>query len=637
LLVVLLLAPRAAAQSELRFSPVSDPKGAEGTLRELRLRPHVHTEMFLHIHKPADAPAAAYKAVLYAGKDPVASADVKADKAITAVKFGVAPPPKDGKPAPLPLAETDGPLSIRLLDEKGDKVDEVEIGVAAPKEYVKPGQPSFTLAPASEEKENGDKGNGPRGVLEVTLSALPTFHGSTPARVELVLDPERLPYLVPGQKKQGSYAGVLLPGQPLVLRAENLQLKAGKQDKGLFYVTVDGYARAFSWVSSVSGTNTPSTPQAITGSVVRLQHPSFVKPGDKLPVTVEVDNMPKNAYCSLGLFRTLVKDEKGQLKAVAGRDGLPHDLAGDRVKLILFSPKGPAGALVFESKVRDHSGVFDTKDLFGMRYLALQMIDKGLEAKAKAKAKKGEKVNPFLQMLDSKNIPALGLTKGFTRLIVEPVLLHEGGPELVLKVNLPLPPKGELPELSIGAPLPLKALTNDPTGVVKAMFFLGKPLPDGKLPPGAIEGDPVPGDPTVWTALLQAPTEKALLLTVGVQVTNGVGEKATKIIKIQLVDPKAPGPAAAAKLATITGKVTEGDRPQAGVPVTLSDDQGKLKGATKTDKTGNYKFEKVAPGAYLVVAARSASKTRGQALVSVPPEVPLVPNVDIALLRQGRP
>src|SRR5262249_9960977 len=147
------------------------------------------------------------------------------------------------------------------------------------------------------------------------------------------------------------------------------------------------------------------------------------------------------------------------------------------------------------------------------------MIDKTQEA--------AKEPDPRIIVLNSKEIPDVGLSldKGGVKSIVEPLRLYEGGPEVVaLDVNLPPPPKGsKLPELLVGAPLPLKALTKDPTEVVKAEFFLGKPLPDGKLPPGVVEGEQVAKD--VWVAQLPAPTEKALIMTVGVQVTNGVGDK----------------------------------------------------------------------------------------------------------------
>jgi hypothetical protein len=617
LLAALLAASHVTAQDggekpRLFFS--QDPKGQEGVVYRLRLRPNVRTQAYLHVRSEAGKDTKV-KVALYAGDEPVPGAAVVVPiaKGITPIIFGKAPPPKDGKPAPLVLAEADGPLTVRLYDLKGQKLDELPVGVVAPRVYVTPD--SVTFDPR--EREDGKK-----NVLEIKLSANEEFTGE-PARVELVLPPERIPDLLPGQKREGSYGGLLRPGTPLVLRAENLKFReTGKLRQGLFYVNIDGYPRALSWVSSFAAEKTPSQPREVTPPVMRLAHPEFFKPGAKLPVVVEVDNMPGEAYGTLTLFREL----KGGKEPV-GPEGKPFRFTGDRAQVLLFNAAGPGGALVFDSKVGDHTFPFDTKDIFGVRYLAASMTDKALEAK--------KEPDPLLTVLDSKKIPDFGLLGG-TKRIVEPVLLYEGGPELVLDVDLPPPAPGKLPELSVGAPLPLKALAKDPTGVVKAVFFQGKPLPGGKLPPAVVEGEKAPGTPGLWVAELPAPTEKGTLLTVGVQVTNGVGDTATKTIRIQLVDPKAPtkNDAAAAKLATVTGTVFEGDRPQAGVPVTLGDEKGNLKAATKTDEKGTYTFEKVAPGPYTVNAVRTASMTRGRTLISVPVGVELVnKNTDVKLTR----
>jgi hypothetical protein len=625
LLAALVTIPPVAAQNggeKPRLYFYQDAKGQLNPVRELRLRPNVPTKAFLFVRNDG-APADKLKVALFAGDEPVpgASKEVNAVKGLTPVIFGKAPPPKDGKDGkdgkdkekPPPLTAVEGALSVRLLDAKGQEIDKILIGVAAPREYV--AVDSITFDP--------NESDGKKNILEITLSARKNFTGD-PARVELVLPPERIPDLLPDQKKFGSYGGLLAPGQPLVLRAENLKFREDVQLKqGLFYLTIDGYPRAYSFVSSFAAEKTASQPREVTPPVLRLVHPKFAKPGDKVKVIVEVDNMPGEAYGTLAMFR-----EFKEGKELAGAEGPPRRFDGDRAQVLLFNAAGPAGALQFDSKVVDHTFVFDTKDIFGVRWLAARMIDKAQEA---AKAP-----DPLLTVLDSKKIPESGLTGG-TKLVVEPLLLYEGKPDLILDVDLPPPPKGaKLPLLAVGAPLPLKALTKDPTGVVKTEFFLGKPLPDGKLPPVVVEGEKVPGNPDLWVAQLPAPTEKALIMTVGVQATNGVGDKTIKLIKIQLVDPKAPGLVPVPKLATIAGTVVEGDRPQAGVPVVLFDDMGKIKGATATDKAGKYKLEKVLPGAYTVVATRSASKTRGQALVSVPPEVALVENVDIMLLRQGK-
>ena len=621
LLVVLLAAARAHAQPQLYFSP--DPKGEKGAERELALRPNVWTPVFLHVHNTG-GPAAKLEVALFAGDErvPGASAVVPVDKDAERVPvlFGKATPAKDkdGKPLPLPLTRVDGPLSVRLFDAKGNRLDKTggKISLVPPSDYVKVDAVSFDPRASADGKKN---------VLEVKLSARKNFTGPA-ARVALVLPPERIPDLVPGPRRQGTYGGQLERGGSLTLRAENLKFRAGvERRQGLFYVTIDGYPRAFSWVSSFTGDKSSATPRPVERRVMRLVHPAFVKPGAKLPVIVEVDNMPEKARGQLALYRDLNKD-----KVPAGLDGAPFTFSGDRAEVILFNPAGPGGALVFDSKVSDHQFEFDTKDIFGDRYLVASMID---PAKAKAS-------DPLLPVLDSKKIPKVGLPAvgepGYTRRIIEPVLMREGGPDLALDVNLPAPAPGKLPELRVGAPLPLKATALDPTGVVKAMFFQGKPLADGKLPPGAVEGEKLMEVPSLWVAQLPAPTDKGNVVTVGVQVTNGVGETTTKTIRVQLVDPKlvaAAGPAVP-KLATITGVVREGDRPTPGVPVALRDDKGGLKAATKTDAAGAYKFEKVAPGAYVVSATRSASMTRGQTLISVPVGAELVDkNTDVKLTR----
>jgi hypothetical protein len=620
LLAILVAVPPAAAQNggekpQLFFS--QDPEGVVGAVNRLRLRPNVLTKLYLHVRSEG-GPAAKYEVALFAGEKRVpgvAQELPKLVKGINHVIFGKAPPPKDkdkdGKPAPLPLKEAPGPLSVRLLDAKGLVIDTVPIGVAAPKEYVTVDAVSF---------DPGGSEDGKKNVLEVRLSARPNFAGD-PARVELVLPPERIPDLIPGQKKEGSYGGLLKPGQPLVLRAEDLKFReAGQLKQGLFYVNIDGYPRAFSFVSSFAAEKTTSQPREVTPPVMRLAHPEFAKPGAKLPVVVEVDNMPGEAYGTLTMYREYKKG-----KAPAGPEGEPRRFTGDRAQALLYNAAGPEGTLVFDSKVGDHAFQFDTKDIFGVRFLAASMIDKAQEA--------AKEPDPRIPVLDSKKIPALGLTGG-TKSIVEPVLLYEGGPDLVLDVDLPPVPPGKLPELFVGAPVPLKAVARDPTGVVNAVFFQGKPLPDGKLPPAVVEGEKVPDEPGVWVAEMPAPTDRALLMTVSVQVTNGVGDKAVKTIRIQLVDPKAKPAPTEAKLATVTGTVFEGDRPQAGVPVTLGDAKGELKAATKTDEKGAYKFEKVAPGVYTVNALRTASMTRGRTLISVPVGVELVnKNTDVKLTR----
>ncbi len=609
-LAALLSGTRAAAQDLLKF--YDDPRDPEkAPLRKLRLRPNQPRQVFLFVDtKALPAKAAGIRAELIAGKVPVATAAVKlpAKGALAPIVFGMASPPKDGKPAPLPLTEVKGPLSVRLVDADDMTLDTIPIGVAHPSEYVQVVKVAFQPTGHPSGKPN---------VLEVTLAATENFVGP-PARVELLLPPERIPALVAGRRKEGSYAGTLSPRAPVTLRAENLVFQPTGPKQGLFYVNVDGYARAFTFFLNLTGELTQAEPKVIVEApVLRLVHPAYVTPGTKLPVIVEVDNTKAGEFCSLGMFRRLPEGE-----GLKDRDGEPTTFAGDRQQEMLFSPAGPEGSLVFEPKVRDWTFAFDTKDIYGKRYLAVDML----------RATKEDKVEE-IRVLNSKQIPA-DLKPDRTK-IVEEVLLYLGSAEdIALDVDLPAARAGA-PELVVGTPLPLRATSQDPTGVTKAVFFTGAPLADGKIPPGVVPvaGAPLKSDPRTWVAELNVPTDKRALLTVSVQMTNGAGEPAVKTIKVQLVDPKAAKAAAGPKLTTITGRVFEGSLVVPGVPVTLGDEKGVLKGATKTDLKGEYKFEKVAPGAYSVNANRTASRTRGRTLVSVPEGKELVPDIDVRLLR----
>jgi hypothetical protein len=509
-------------------------------------------------------------------------------------------------------------MTARLLDAKGKLLKEILIGVARPKEYVNVDQIFFY--PVTKE--------GTKNVLEVRLSAKGTFTGTTAAPVELVLDPNRVPSLKPEQEKVGRYAGQLRPGTPLTLRAENLQFREGaERQQGLIYLTIDGYQRAYTYLSSFLGERGESRPSELIGPIMRLDHTPIGKPGPEYPVIVEVDNAPSAAVSTLALYREY-KDDK-----LIDREDEPRRFAGDRQELIAYSPAGPLGSLLFAPKVADWAIVLDTTKVYGERWLAAQMIDTDRE---KERLKDAKAPDPVIPVLNSKEIPEKGETEK-TRAIVERVLLYDGKPVLSLDLDLPPAPPGKLPQLTVGAPLPLRAVARDPSGITRVVFFAGKPPPDGKLPPTVpqAEGEQIQADPYVFRAELPAPAPRPAVLLASVQMTNGVGQTAVKTIRVELVDPAKAGANGEPKFkgALVTGTVVLGGIPQAGVPVTLSDEKGALKQAAKTDEKGVYRFERVPVGAYVVNALQSGSRTRGRTLTSVPEGKEKVENVDVKLVR----
>src|SRR5262245_61710883 len=61
--------------------------------------------------------------------------------------------------------------------------------------------------------------------------------------------------------------------------------------------------------------------------------------------------------------------------------------------------------------------------------------------------------------------------------------------------------------------------------------------------------------------------------------------------------------------AEIVGKVVEGDRPQAQLPVRLYDAKGKQVAQTTTDDKGDFTFKDLAPGLYAVCSYKTASRS----------------------------
>lgn len=180
-----------------------------------------------------------------------------------------------------------------------------------------------------------------------------------------------------------------------------------------------------------------------------------------------------------------------------------------------------------------------------------------------------------------------------------------------------------------GKPLPVSATAGEnETRVVKAVFFLGEPTEDGKIPPGAptVEGVRSVKDPAVWVAALPLPPDTQGAVFVGVQFTNNVGVSSTDVQTVVLVDEKSGG-AGVGPLGSIEATVVFGELPQPGVAVSLRNAEGKVVGAGSTNDKGKVKFEKLAPGLYTLVATK-ADSSYGKAGVAQAEVVPFTPPAD---------
>lgn len=81
----------------------------------------------------------------------------------------------------------------------------------------------------------------------------------------------------------------------------------------------------------------------------------------------------------------------------------------------------------------------------------------------------------------------------------------------------------------------------------------------------------------------------------------------------------------------ITGKVLEGERPQPGLNVVLSDNDGKEKATTKTSDKGEFEFKDLAAGNYKVFSSKPVSGRKG--MVSVVVQADKTSTVVISLLQ----
>jgi hypothetical protein len=560
----------AAMEAQLFFSPES--QGAKAGVGELALRPKVAQQFYLYVKNISTKEITPSVELRVGGK---ALAVWKSKEAIkpnsdpVKVNFVEKPPQPGEKPPELALVA--GTLEAVALVGGSVASDPARVLVVRPDTYVE--DPTLEY-------------NAKTNTLRARIRAKPTFSGP-PARVELVLRPDRIPALVAGQKKVGSYAGSLTAKDPVTLFASNLQFQPGVDPRGLVYLTIDGYERAFTYYATFTG-NPTSTPLRVDNTLImRLNTTGLAPSGAPSKVGLEIDNLPAERTVQLGLYRN---------RSFTEVEGDLEQHTQERDKRILFSPLGPDGALLFRTEAMDWPTKLKTADVFGERVLRLRALDAASEEV------------PFIDA----GAPIERLSDGkykTTRAIIRELMIDGSRPEKVEFLDFPK-------QLERGAELPVKATGVDPeSGIAQVVFFTGKPQ-DDKIPPTAAKVEGKPAGKDVYEGKLQAPTDKKGTFDVSVAFINGVGLQTIKTVQIELVDAKT-----ATGGATITGKVVFGDNPIPGQDVLLRDPQGNVKDTAKTGTEGAtrgvFTFKNVTPGTYQIVAVNNALRANGQAAVQV--------------------
>ncbi len=329
-------------------------------------------------------------------------------------------------------------------------------------------------------------------------------------------------------------------------------------------VSIDGISRAFIYTSETKGVVNKEDWQKFDKQLVRILAPKTVtRPTAAFAIKLETDNAPDNANLEVQIRQAASED------TAANKEIIP--LKGSRQERVWIELAGK--------------------------------IDQGFAIANRS----------------ADWIVPLDLSERRGRLEIVTVLKSAGGTEIAksdafsVSVDATAPEDVKflkLPAQHIkGTPLPVSvALQDNDTKVVKAVFFLGELQEDGKLP----EGPKIPGKQVVdaktktltpeWIGLMPLDPMKRGEITIGVAVTDEVGNTSVETQKVELVDPPAPS-------GTIEGKVMIGERPQIGLVVTLADGEGKPKGEATTGAFGKFKFEKVAPGPYTVKTGKTDTTT----------------------------
>ena len=509
---------------------------------------------------------------------------------VPAAPPGAAPPTPEPVPPGTQLTQPDDKFqfTLRLLQEDGkpavSKADKLPYGRNVTVSVMRPNE--YLAAPVGKISRG-------EGVSRVTLSVSPKFLKDEPAftgaaDVRLTFPAH---FLARGTiVREGFYRRTLevtskadpkaLPIATLVGAVENAK------DEVVVHVGADGFDRGFIYHPEPAAATKDGNLIRDEKLRVRL-YPAVgyattaaTQPIAGFPVRIETDNAPRGSRLEVWLRPAGTIDPN---KTEVVRLGGPHE---ERVWL---DPAGPTDqGLLVTNKLRDWVKPLDVAALRGR-----------------------QEVIAVLTAPDGK---------------------EEKSAPLALTVDASAPDKVEFAPLPAkhvkGTPLPVKVSAVDTeTRIVKAVFFLGKPTDDGKLPADAVKVDGVPWPrpttalsrlvgfsryaesggvlaagiaPASWVGEVPLPPEKRGEAFVGVQFTNDVGLVQMKTQRIVLVDP----PIAAG---SVVGFVKVGGVPQAGLTVALRAADGKELATTKTNEKGKFTFESVFPGAYTVASSKPSS------------------------------
>lgn len=489
------------------------------------------------------------------------------------VPFTGGPPAPTKSPSPAtPSFDLPGSLRIEATDatEPATVIQSrnLRLGVREPFEYVELSGATYEPIELPTRPENR---------LGVTVRALRDL-GATPSNATLVVDPAH----VPGLRgiRVGRFAGRIPPdSRPLTLDATGLVLDPEARRQGQVSITVDGVTRAFRLNVDFVRTGDPVSPTVDTTPNLELRSVPAPTPGQSVAFRIGADRAPPGATLDVRLMR----HDQGREPTEEAFKPLP----AARRRHATISP-GSAGGLHLSARIEDWEVTWDVPQLIGRRTVVARLlgVDKSI--------------------LATKEIP------------------------VILDNSPPLAPdfRGLPDQVKKGTPLQVAVEAADPeSGVASVSFFVGKVGPDGKPLPGAVT---IPAmrsasDPSRWSAAVPLPRDKTGMIDISSIAVNGAGLTSSSSASVEVVDAIPEKPAA------IAGVLREGNRPQAGLEVTLSDARGMALFKVNTDADGKYLFPELKPGAYMLAAEKVATRRKATTNATATAGITTTANLDLYL------
>lgn len=397
-------------------------------------------------------------------------------------------------------------------------------------------------------------------VATLQLQRLP----GSPEGVEVVWSLESSRPTASSAVAGGALAGKVTAQDPVATLRATLN---PKEEVGALTATaeVNGVASAIRWTGRLPAHGQSAPLQVCGKPKINIEAAKLVASGDSLGYVVDVVSAAPGMHLEVGFA------DEG---TPADRLDVCRRYERARRELVSIHLKPVAGDLVLSTTIEGWRGDLGTLGMAGRRILVAQVRDSNGVTVAQA-------TQPVVIDAD----PA-------DRLRVEPID----------------------DALVAGTPVNLAVYTHDGlSGIDKVRLYVGEPI--NLLPPA--EAAPVPATRESagserWVAAVPVP-KGVTSVRVTAEVTNRVGLVRCLTQTLTVVS------AEQASLGSVAGSVMEGTRPQPGLAVELRDADQQPIAAAKTNAGGEFVFEAVKPGKYLVWSVKSQSQRVGANAIEVKP------------------